>query len=60
MCDYCKGKYLKENEPIFKNQYWEISIDVNNKELEIWSEFESNNEIDIKINYCPICGKKLK
>jgi len=59
MCDYCnKIGTFKDNKSMYKNKYWNIFVNYN-KDLEINCDFESDNEIDIKINYCPMCGRKL-
>jgi hypothetical protein len=59
MCEYCKGT-INKNEPILKNQYWDICIDNNDKELVIYSDFEAQHVGYLNINFCPMCGEKLK
>lgn len=52
MCEYCKGKNL------MTIQDKRIALYINNKnQLKILSDY---NEYAKDINYCPMCGRKLK
>lgn len=59
MCEYCEGK--RKFEDIKDIDTFEVSI-LNEGELEIYIDFGNRdafyNEY-FKINYCPMCGKKL-
>lgn len=69
-CKRCNGeKWLHYGQ----NQYsgktdgkYGINVDVNNINGELWitsvaDTYEPNyQELTIKINYCPICGKRLR
>lgn len=55
MCPYCKGKCID-------SEYIDIRIDSNNKTMTIDYDAyscDSSFNIDVKINYCPMCGRKL-
>lgn len=59
MCEYCNGKHSLTHA---MGDYW-IHIEGSNMNLKIEShkgDFWDKNRFDqIKINYCPMCGRKL-
>ncbi|MCC5416467.1 hypothetical protein [Clostridium botulinum] len=55
MCKYCEGK-----EFVFDSSIWKIQILRGSKKIDI--ECDSRGivkDVDFKINYCPMCGRKL-
>lgn len=62
MCEYCKYDYSAK--PIVKDRTTEISIETADSELYI--DYDSGGyeasyfRHYLKINYCPMCGRKLK
>jgi len=53
MCEFCEN-----NKPIYKGSTWTININ-KQKELEIKCNSIQQEEIELEIIFCPICGKKL-
>lgn len=53
-CEYCEQEVS-----ILASRRWDIYIDKNNKALKINCSYESDNEIELDIKYCPMCGRKL-
>jgi hypothetical protein len=58
MCEYCNDKF----KPIKDTSCFDIRID-NYEGFYIldcnYFGFEENDNEEIKINYCPMCGRKL-
>ena len=59
MCRYCDNRY---NKLIYDNEKKTIAVKISDKytknnTLRIWT---ISGQAYIKINYCPICGRKLK
>lgn len=57
MCRYCET-----NEDLTTNYYDEtcFNIEIYSDELCITCHGEANDYIELKINYCPMCGRKLR
>lgn len=61
MCEYCE-----KEKPIANGEEWTINIENTYGEKELYIEmylggYESiEDNTYVKINYCPMCGKKLK
>lgn len=60
MCKYCEGKY-KDKEPLMYKNNSDYVIKINScnylEENRVGGQKESI--YGIKLNYCPMCGKKL-
>lgn len=56
MCEYCE----QNKKPLF--EYYDATVVISNdNQLNITDIYESYYiDYDIEINYCPMCGKKLK
>lgn len=50
-CEYCN------NHKPLTSLYTEYSVEVDDKELSVWNGLRC--EEHFKINYCPMCGRKL-
>lgn len=60
MCKYCDGELLLAKKDFDLGRKLEISID-DGSELCIWIDHNDlYHEEYIPINYCPMCGRKLK
>ena len=61
MCKYCEGKY-KDKEPLMYKNNSDYAIKINScnylEENRVGGQKESI--YGIKINYCPMCGRKLE
>ena len=59
MCKYCDGTFNKSR---FPSTSW-VHVDISAKDNTLDFSYEGEDmeyEIAIKINYCPMCGRKLK
>lgn len=55
MCEYCDLK-----KPIYKDYIATIIIQHLEKSNFLGVEINRLGGVDVQINYCPVCGKKLK
>lgn len=66
-CPYCHHETGKKHYTLQKCHYFandnyvEVAVDINtNKSMSLMiSDYYRSNDDEIKINYCPICGRKL-
>ena len=66
-CKYCVSNYPEDDperycEPMYSDSYTDVEIELVSKELELvyWNEmYTMYHESFFKINYCPMCGRKL-
>lgn len=65
MCEYCEEDAI-EKLLSCKNEImgidFEFAVDISNEELQLYSKTEYDVAIvdTFKLNYCPVCGRKLK
>lgn len=62
-CKYCSGKPFVDREPLMKAQLSDYSVTINSVnylEDSIIGGSASHSLYGVKVNYCPICGRKLK
>ena len=55
MCEYCEKDYLN-SKPI-ENRY---AIDIIVDDTFLYTYCECGSHVVAKINYCPMCGRKLR
>lgn len=63
MCDYCEGRKYLLNQYVSENdsEKLKLVVSTHGKTLGILATgAELNVYIDLKTNYCPMCGKDLK
>jgi hypothetical protein len=61
-CRYCTGRPLVDREPIMKSQLSDYNVFINSAnhlEDSIIGGSAPHSLYGVKINYCPVCGKKL-
>ena len=64
-CDFCSGEYESEYTE-HRNGYciW-LEVDIANNSLTFMAQANDENEemiedfVEVSMNYCPICGRKL-
>ena len=60
MCEYCKEKF---NKTVFESEDWDIQIYDNILDITYYYEDSyyrtCHQGKEIKINFCPMCGRKL-
>ena len=49
-CKYCNGEKL-----VIHGDYTDLVINTRERLISAWADGEAN----LKINYCPMCGRKL-
>jgi hypothetical protein len=71
MCEFCENEYNYEtlgsmsiSVGLFGNLIVDADLDVNNNSIVLCASREidgvCNNSVNVKINYCPICGRDLR
>ena len=57
-CEFCKGTHYTERKAILDNREFELLIDTDNTICVFCKESKDLDEV--KINFCPMCGRPLK
>ena len=65
-CPYCHNEIGREHYILLKCNYFvndnyvEGTVDIDDKSMLLTvGDYYNDNEDEIKINFCPICGRKL-
>ena len=57
MCECCEKENVFKRKPIYETEITSVFIDVN-YELGVFNDLDGGSD-SAKINYCPMCGRKL-
>ncbi len=62
-CNYCNGKPLVDKKPLMSNYKGDYTVFINRfhylEDSEIGDSSKKFSLLGIKINFCPVCGRKL-
>lgn len=62
-CEYCNGNPLKDRKPLMSNGKGSYTVFINScnylEDSEVGDITEKFSLFGTKINFCPVCGKKL-